>query len=100
MELNKAQKLARELLSLLSPHCDVQIVGSVAKGKRNPKDIDLLIKTSDYMSLHKALNTIPQRGFFPFHVLRYKDENVDLFYDNQSELVLSGIEPVGGVKYE
>jgi len=82
MRIELARQLAGEVIEMLKPACGkVELVGSVSKGKANPKDIDLLLNVKDRQLFLRITGGVQQPSLFPEWLMRYKGEIVDLFID-------------------
>lgn len=63
MELERAQKIAREVIKRLSPYCArerIEVVGSVRRKKPSVKDIDIVLIPSDLWNLHHEIKGMGQ----------------------------------------
>lgn len=56
MLLERAEKLANEIIKRLAPYCSrIQVAGSIRRKAPNPKDIDLVLIPSDPWNLHHEM---------------------------------------------
>jgi len=56
MELERARKIADEVVKRLSPYCSrIEVVGSIRRKKPTCKDIDLVLIPSDPWNLHQEI---------------------------------------------
>lgn len=56
MELERAQKIASEVVKRLSPYCwRIEVVGSIRRGKPQVRDIDIVLIPSDLWNLHHEI---------------------------------------------
>ncbi|MBA7593471.1 DNA polymerase/3'-5' exonuclease PolX [subsurface metagenome] len=56
MELERAQRMAKEVIKLLSPHCRrIEVAGSVRRKKPEVEDIDLVLIPDNLWDLHHEI---------------------------------------------
>lgn len=56
MFLERAEKMANEIIKRLAPYCSrIQVAGSIRRKAPNPKDIDLVLIPSDLWNLHHEI---------------------------------------------
>lgn len=56
MELERAQKVANEVVKHLSAYCQrIEVAGSIRRKAPNPKDIDLVLIPNDLWNLHHEI---------------------------------------------
>ena len=61
MELERARKIAEEVVKRLAPHCSrIEVAGSIRRKAPNPKDIDLVLIPKDLWNLHGELMKLGQ----------------------------------------
>jgi len=61
MDLERAQKIANEVIKRLSPYCSrIQVAGSIRRKAPNPRDIDLVLIPSDLLNLHHEIMGLGQ----------------------------------------
>lgn len=61
MELERAQKIAAEVIKRLSPYCQkIEVAGSVRRQKPTVRDIDLVLIPKDLWNLHSELMELGQ----------------------------------------
>lgn len=65
IELERAQKIADEVIKRLSPYCSkIEVAGSIRRQKATVKDIDLVLIPSDLWNLEHEINSLA-RPFTP-----------------------------------
>ena len=61
MELERAEKIANEIIERLTPFCSrIQVAGSIRRKSPNPRDIDLVLIPSDLEALRNELMKMGQ----------------------------------------
>ncbi len=56
MQLERAQRVAREVIERLSPYCQkIEVAGSVRRKKPTVNDIDFVLIPSDLWKLHHEI---------------------------------------------
>lgn len=56
MELEKGQRIATEVIKLLSPHCKrIQVAGSIRRRKPEVHDVDLVLVPDNLWNLHQEI---------------------------------------------
>ena len=59
MLLERAERVANEIIELLAPYCSrIQVAGSIRRKAPDPKDIDLVLIPQDLWSLHAELTKL------------------------------------------
>jgi len=59
MELERAQKIADEIVKRLGPYCSrIQVAGSIRRKAPNPRDIDLVLIPNDLWNFHAELKKL------------------------------------------
>ncbi len=71
MELERAQKIASEVVKRLSPYCQrIEVAGSIRRKAPNPKDIDLVLIPSDLWNLQHEIMGLGQVRMSGMKILR------------------------------
>jgi len=79
MELESAQKIAREVVKRLSPFCSkIEVAGSIRRKKSTVHDIDLVLIPSDLWGLHAELKKIGQAKMSGQKIMRVMMGNTQL----------------------
>ena len=82
MELQQAQKLSQEVVSLLSPHCQrIEVAGSIRRKMPFPRDIDLVLIPGNQGALAVALQNLGTHISMGERMARrlYKGVGVDIY---------------------
>ncbi|MDO9580402.1 MAG: hypothetical protein Q7J06_07520 [Bacteroidales bacterium] len=86
MFLERAEKMANQLIERLAPYCSrIQVAGSIRRKAPDPKDIDLVLIPSDPWNLSHEVNNLT-RPFTPkvsgdkLKRFNYKGTQVDLYF--------------------
>lgn len=59
MLLERAERVANEIIKRLAPYCSrIQVAGSIRRKSPNPRDIDLVLIPSDLWGLHAELKKL------------------------------------------
>ena len=86
MELERAQKIADEVVKRLSPYCwRIEVAGSIRRRKPSPRDIDIVLTPSDLWNLtHEIAGLGPARlmGSKLKRVL-YNGVQIDLYFADE-----------------
>ena len=71
MELERAQRIAREVIKQLSPYCQrIEVAGSVRRKKPSVKDIDFVLVPSDIWNLHHEIMGLGQVRMSGMKIMR------------------------------
>lgn len=82
IELERAQKIAQEVVKHLSPYCQrIEVAGSIRREKPRVNDIDLVLIPNDLWNLHAELTKIGQLKMSGAKILRLMASNtqVDIY---------------------
>jgi len=90
MDLERAQKVAAEVVKRLSPYCQyleraqkvaIEVVGSVRRRKPQVRDIDLVLIPSDLWNLHNEIMKLGQVRMSGTKITRvmFNDVQVDIY---------------------
>ena len=83
MELERAQKVAEEVVKRLSPYCQrIEVAGSVRRRRPSPRDIDIVLIPSDLWNLtHEVMGLGPcQQKGEKLKRINYHGVQVDLYF--------------------
>lgn len=89
MELERAQKIADEVVTKLSPYCSrLEVAGSIRRRKPTVNDIDIVLIASDPWNLeHEILGLAqpfaPQLSGGKLKRFKYKGVQVDLYFADE-----------------
>ena len=79
IELERAQKIAQEVVKRLSPYCQrIEVAGSVRRKKPQVNDIDLVLIPNDLWNLHAELTKIGQLKMSGSKILRLMASNTQI----------------------
>ncbi len=86
MELQRAQKIAAEVIERLSPYCrKIEVAGSIRRGKPFPHDIDIVLIAADPWNLESVILDLA-RPLLPglqgdkLKRFTYQCEQIDLYF--------------------
>jgi len=86
MELERAQKIAEEVVKRLSPYCQrIEVAGSIRRKKATVKDIDIVLIPADPWNLEQEILSLarpfmPQLSGNKLKRFKYDDTQVDLYF--------------------
>ena len=83
MELERAQRIAREIIKRLSPYCQrIEVAGSVRRGKPTVNDIDFVLIPSNLWALHHEIMGMGQVKMSGMKIMRVmvSSVQVDLYF--------------------
>lgn len=82
MFLERAEKMANQIIERLAPYCSrIQVAGSIRRKSPNPKDIDLVLIPSDLWNLHHGIIGLGQVRMSGSKIIRVMVDNtqVDIY---------------------
>ncbi len=86
MELEKAQKIAAEVIKRLSPYCQrIEVAGSIRRQKPFPGDVDMVLIPSDPWNLEAEVLALarpfqPKMSGEKLKRFDYKGAQIDLYF--------------------
>lgn len=86
MELERAQKIADEVIKRLSPYCKkIEVAGSVRRKKSLVNDIDLVLIPAGLWDLHSEIVKLGQVKMSGMKIQRvdYNGAQIDLYFANE-----------------
>ncbi len=89
MELEKAKKIAAEVIKQLSPYCSrIEVVGSIRRQKTFPRDIDIVLIPSDPWNLEGVVLGLshpfqPKMSGDKLKRFNYNSVQVDLYFASE-----------------
>lgn len=79
IELERAQKIAREVVKRLSPYCQrIEVAGSVRRKKPQVNDIDLVLIPNDLWNFHAEVMKMGQLKMSGSKILRLMSGNIQI----------------------
>jgi len=86
MELERAQRIANEVIKRLSPYCKkIEVAGSIRRRKPQVNDIDLVLIPNDLWNLHPELMKLGQLKMSGKKIMRVMigSTQVDIYVANE-----------------
>jgi len=83
MELERAQKIAEEVVKRLSPYCQrIEVAGSIRRGKPVVKDIDMVLIPDDREAVDRTLMQLGMVKMSGLKITRVVGEDIslDIYY--------------------
>lgn len=82
MFLERAERMADEIIERLAPYCSrIQVAGSIRRKRPNPNDIDIVLVPNDLWNLHSELVKLGQVKMSGSKIIRvmYGDTQIDIY---------------------